>query len=80
MTDEQYYTLIHPYQDAMNLILTRLKILNHRPMRAKISSRSTVSRTASKKRGSIENKLRKKNASTSVQDAKALLQDIAECA
>ena len=29
MTDEQYYTLIHPYQDAMNLILTRLKILNH---------------------------------------------------
>ena len=29
MTDEQYYTLIHPYTDAMNLVLTRLKILNH---------------------------------------------------
>ena len=29
MTNEQYHTLIHPYTDAMNLILTRLEILNH---------------------------------------------------
>ena len=29
MTNEQYHSLIRPYTDAMNLILTRLDILNH---------------------------------------------------
>lgn len=30
MTEEQYYSLIHPYTDAMNLVLTRLEVLNHK--------------------------------------------------
>ena len=29
MTNEQYYDLIRPYEDAMNLMKTRLEILNH---------------------------------------------------
>ena len=82
MTDEQYYTeqyytLIHPYQDAMNLILTRLKILNHTTYESEDFQPIHSITNRIKEKGSIENKLRKKNASTSVQDAKALLQDIA---
>ncbi len=77
MTDEQYYTLIHPYQDAMNLILTRLKILNHTTYESEDFQPIHSITNRIKEKGSIENKLQKKNASTSVQDAKALLQDIA---
>ncbi len=29
MTNEQYYELIKPYEDATQLMLTRLEILNH---------------------------------------------------
>ena len=29
MTKEQYYELIHPYSDAVSLILARLEVLNH---------------------------------------------------
>ena len=77
MTDEQYYTLIHPYQDAMNLILTRLKILNHTTYESDDFQPIHSITNRIKEKGSIENKLQKKNASASVQDAKALLQDIA---
>ena len=77
MTNEQYYTLIHPYTDAMNLILTRLEILNHcaadnedvRPIHG-ITHRI-------KEKISMENKLKKKNSNGSVQDARTLLKDIA---
>ena len=77
MTLEEYYELIKPYTDAMNLILTRLEIMDHdtyekedfRPIHS-ITNRI-------KEKESIENKLRKKGSSGSVQDAKALLKDIA---
>lgn len=29
MTNEQYYELIKPYEDAMQVLMTRLEILNH---------------------------------------------------
>ena len=29
MTKEQYYALIHPYSDALSLVLARLEVLNH---------------------------------------------------
>ena len=72
MTNEQYHTLIHPYTDAMNLILTRLEILNHcaadnedvRPIHG-ITHRI-------KEKISMENKLKKKHSNGSVQDAKIL--------
>lgn len=77
MTNEQYHTLIHPYTDAMNLILNRLEILNH-----KVSEQgdfqpihSITSRIKDKE--SIETKLQKKHSSGSVRDAKAMLKDIA---
>ena len=77
MTNEQYYTVIQPYTDAMNLILTRLDILNHQagdrdepqPIHS-ITSRI-------KEKNSIEKKLRKKHSDGSVRDARALLKDIA---
>lgn len=77
MTLVEYYELIKPYTDAMNLILTRLEIMDHdtyekedfRPIHS-ITNRI-------KEKESIENKLRKKGSSGSVQDAKALLKDIA---
>ena len=77
MTNEQYHTLIHPYTDAMNLILPRLEILNHcaadnedvRPIHG-ITHRI-------KEKISMENKLKKKNSNRSVQDARTLLKDIA---
>lgn len=77
MTLEEYYELIKPYTDAMNLILTRLGIMDHdtyekenfRPIHS-ITNRI-------KEKESIENKLRKKGSSGSVPDAKALLKDIA---
>ena len=77
MTNEQYHTLIHPYTDAMNLILTRLEILNHcaadnedvRPIHG-ITHRI-------KGKISMENKLKKKHSNGSVQDARTLLKDIA---
>ena len=77
MTNEQYHTLIHPYTDAMNLILTRLEILNHcaadnedvRPIHG-ITHRI-------KEKISMENKLKKKHSNGSVQDARTLLKDIA---
>ncbi len=77
MTNEQYHTLIHPYMDAMNLILTRLEILNHcaadnedvRPIHG-ITHRI-------KGKISMENKLKKKHSNGSVQDARTLLKDIA---
>ena len=77
MTNEQYHTLIHPYTDAMNLILTRLEILNHcaadnedvRPIHG-ITHRI-------KEKISMENKLKKKHSNGSVHDARTLLKDIA---
>ena len=77
MTKEQYYELIHPYSDAVSLILARLEVLNHqasdqeevRPIHG-ISSRI-------KDKTSIEQKLKKKRAGTSPDDAKTTLHDIA---
>ena len=77
MTKEQYYALIHPYSDALSLVLARLEVLNHqtgeqeefRPIHG-ISSRI-------KDKDSIEQKLKKKHAGGSPDDAKALLHDIA---
>lgn len=77
MTNEQYYTLIHPYEDAMKLILNRLEILSH-----KVSEQDDFQPIHSltgriKEKDSIENKLKKKNSCGSVRDAKTMLKDIA---
>ena len=63
MTDEQYYTLIHPYADAMELVLTRLKILNHDTYDSKDLQPIHSITSRIKEKESIEAKLKKKHAS-----------------
>ncbi len=77
MTNEQYHTLIHPYTDAMNLILTRLEILNHCAADNEdvLPIHGITHRI--KEKISMENKLKKKHSNGSVQDARTLLKDIA---
>ena len=77
MTNEQYYEMKLPYQDALNLLLARLEVLNHtlyadgteRPIH-NIQSRI-------KEKRSIEYKLERMGHTPSVACAKDHLQDIA---
>ena len=50
MTLEEYYELIKPYTDAMNLILTRLEIMDHDTYEKEDFGRYTASQTGSKKK------------------------------
>ena len=77
MTLEEYYELIKPYTDAMNLILTRLEIMDHDTYEKEDFKPIHSITNRIKEKESIENKLRRKGSSGSVQDAKALLKDIA---
>ena len=74
MTKEQYYALIHPYSDAASLVLARLDVLNHQ---AGDQEESHGISSRIKDKASIEQKLKKKHAGESPEDAKALLHDIA---
>lgn len=77
MTNEQYYSLIHPYADAMNLILTRLEILNHKVYEQEDCKPIHGITSRIKEKDSIERKLKRRNSNGSVRDAKAMLKDIA---
>ena len=77
MTREEYYELIKPYTDAMNLILTRLEILDHDTYETEDFKPIHSITNRIKEKESIENKLKRKGAQESVQDAKSLLKDIA---
>lgn len=77
MTNEQYYSLIHPYNDALHLILTRLEMLNHRLYeRDEFEPIHSITNRI-KEKDSIERKLKKKHSNGSVMDAKTMLMDIA---
>lgn len=78
MTNEQYYDLIRPYEDARRLLETRLEILNH----SLYGSRAVCgpihnmqSRIKAKK--SIEDKLKRLGQRDGVTNARDYLQDIA---
>ena len=77
MTLEEYYELIKPYTDAMNLILTRLEILDHDTYETEDFKPIHSITNRIKEKDSIENKLKRKGAQQSVQVAKSLLKDIA---
>lgn len=77
MTLEEYYELIKPYTDAMNLILTRLEILDHDTYETEDFKPIHSITNRIKEKDSIENKLKRKGAQQSVQDATSLLKDIA---
>ena len=80
MTNELYYDLIRPYEDAMNLMKTRLEILNHN-----IYDRSHTEENQPvhhmqyriKEKKSMEEKLARIGVTDSVMNAKDYLMDIA---
>lgn len=78
MTNEQYYELIKPYEDAVQLMLTRLEVLNH----SIYAHSSRESRPVHhmqhriKEKKSIEDKLERLGVTDSVINAKDHLMDI----
>lgn len=79
MNEKEYYNLRKPYEDAMQMLLSRLDTLNH-TLYADSSTHpmpihNVTSRIKSKE--SLERKLTKKALSPSVKNAKDYLMDIA---
>ena len=80
MTNEQYYDLIRPYEDAMNLMKTRLEILNHNIYdRGHTEENQPVHHMQYriKEKKSMEEKLARIGVTDSVMNAKDFLMDIA---
>ena len=77
MTDEEYYEFIQPYEDAKQMLLTRLDVLNHN-LYGEASARPIHNiQCRIKKKQSIEEKLQRKDKEPTVMNAKDYLQDIA---
>ena len=77
MTDEEYYEFIQPYEDAKQMLLTRLDVLNHN-LYGEASARPIHNiQCRIKKKQSIEEKLQRKKKEPTVMNAKDYLQDIA---
>lgn len=77
MTNEQYYSMIAPYADAMHLILNRLEILKHKTYNKNDTSLIHSITSRIKEKSSIERKLKDKALEASVCNARNLLKDIA---
>lgn len=79
MNEKEYYNLIKPYEDAMQMILSRLDTLNHTLYESSamhlVPIHNIQSRIKSKK--SIEDKFIKKEKKPSLTNAKNFLMDIA---
>ena len=78
MTNEQYYDLIQPYEDARRLLNTRLEVLSHSLYvdRAACGPIHNIQSRIKAKR-SIEAKLKRLGMTDSVLNARDYLQDIA---
>ena len=78
MTNEQYYDLIRPYEDASRMLLGRLEVLN-RSLYANRSDCGPIHNIQSriKEKKSIEEKLRRLGKGDGVMNARDYLQDIA---
>lgn len=77
MTDEEYINFIQPYDDAKQMLLTRLDVLNHTLYGESSSRPIHYIQSRIKAKNSMEDKLRKKEKEPSVDNAKDYLQDIA---
>ncbi len=77
MTNEQYYGLIKPYEDAMQVMLTRLNILNHSIYARDASRPVHHMQNRVKAKRSMEEKLERIGVTDSVINAKDNLMDIA---
>lgn len=77
MTDEEYYDFIRPYEDARQMMLTRLDVLNHTLYQATDGHPIHNIQERIKSKNSIEGKLIRKENEVTVENAKDYLQDIA---
>ncbi|MBQ7955225.1 MAG: (p)ppGpp synthetase [Lachnospiraceae bacterium] len=77
MTNEQYYELIRPYEDAMQVMLTRLSILNHSIYARDAGKPVHHMQNRIKDKRSMEGKLERIGVTDSVINAKDNLMDIA---
>lgn len=76
MTNEQYYDLIKPYEDARRVFNTRLEVLNHSLYGGRSGPIHNLQSRIKEKR-SIEEKLRRLGFTDSITNARNELQDIA---
>lgn len=77
MNDTEYYKLVRPYEDAMNMLLIRVRVVGHSLYNKEEEQLYHTIQSRIKGKDSIENKLKKKNLETSVKNAKDYLRDIA---
>ena len=77
MTNEQYYELIRPYQNANQIMLTKLEVLNENLYHKSDNGPIHNVQDRIKDKKSIEGKLARIGKSDSVQNAKDYLKDIA---
>lgn len=78
MNEEQYYEFVQPYEDAKQILLTRLDVLNHNLYGESTGRPIHNVQYRMKKKHSIEEKLKKKyQKEPTVENAKDYLKDIA---
>lgn len=77
MTNEQYYEMIRPYQDALNLLMARLVVFNHTVYDRSQNQPLHNIQSRIKGKRSIEEKLDREGHPPSVSCAKDYLRDIA---
>jgi len=77
MTNEEYTTLIRPYEDAMAILLTKLDVLNHTLYSENTTHPMSNIQNRIKSQSSIENKLKKKGYDATIENAREQLRDIA---
>lgn len=77
MTDREYYELVSPYEDAMNMLQTRIQVLGHSLYAKKEEQLYHNIQYRIKTKESIENKLIKRGLEPIVGNAKDYLRDIA---
>ncbi len=77
MTNEQYYELITPYEDACKVLMTKLEILNHSIYNKEVGHPVHHIQSRIKSKKSMEDKLNRQDLTDSVINAKDHLMDIA---
>lgn len=77
MNDTEYYKLVRPYEDAMNMLLIRVRVVGHSLYNKEEEQLYHTIQSRIKGKDSIEKKLIKKNLEASVKNAKDYLRDIA---
>ena len=77
MNDEEYYNFVRPYADAMQMLLTRLDVLNHYLLGKSVCRRIHYIENLFSYIMRLEEKLIRRGKEPTVDNAKDYLQDIA---